>query len=88
MRQRNSYDGPEVRPLGERCVVGFGSTGGPPKLPVLYNNLTQIVQTKTHVLLMAEMNHDARIIRLNAEFPANSQYPWMGILLATTKETV
>ena len=78
MRQRNSYDGPEVRPLGERCVVGFGSTGGPPKLPVLYNNLTQIVQTETHVLLMAEMNHDARIIRLNAELPANSQYPWMG----------
>jgi hypothetical protein len=78
MRQRNSYDGPEVRPLGERCVVGFGSTGGPPKLPVLYNNLTQIVQTKTHVLLMAEMNHDARVIRLNAKFPANSQYPWMG----------
>ena len=78
VRQRNSYDGPEVRPLGERCVVGFGSTGGPPKLPVLYNNLTQIVQTETHVLLMAEMNHDARIIRLNAEFPANSQYPWMG----------
>ena len=78
MRQRNSYDGPEVRPLGERCVVGFGSTGGPPKLPVLYNNLTQIVQTKTHVLLMAEMNHDARIVRLNTEFPANSQYPWMG----------
>ena len=78
MRQRNSYDGPEVRPLGERCVVGFGSTGGPPKLPVLYNNLTQIVQTETHVLLMAEMNHDARIIRLKAELPANSQYPWMG----------
>ena len=58
--------------------MGFGSTGGPPKLPVLYNNLTQIVQTETHVLLMAEMNHDARIIRLNAELPANSQYPWMG----------
>ena len=78
MLQRNSYDGPEVRPLGERCVVGFGSTGGPPKLPVLYNNLSQIVQTKTHVLLMAEMNHDARIIRLNTEFPANTQYLCMG----------
>ncbi|MCH1599728.1 MAG: hypothetical protein L7S70_05045, partial [Pseudomonadales bacterium] len=78
MRRRNSYDGPEVRPLGERCVVGFGSTGGPPKLPVLYNNLTQIVQTEDYVLLLAEMNHDARVIRLNAEFPENTQYPWMG----------
>ena len=78
MRRRNSYDGPEVRPLGERCVVGFGSTGGPPKLPVLYNNLTHIVQTEDYVLLLAEMNHDARVIRLNAELPENTQYPWMG----------
>ncbi len=78
MRRRNSYDGPEVRPLGERCVVGFGSTGGPPKLPVLYNNLTQIVQTEGYILLLAEMNHDARVIRLNAEWPEHTQYPWMG----------
>ena len=30
------FDGPEVRPLGERCIIGFGSTGSPPMLPVLY----------------------------------------------------
>ena len=78
MRQRNSYDGPEVRPLGERCVVGFGSTGGPPKLPVLYNNMTQIVQTENYVMLMAEMNHDVRIIRLESEFQNPPQYKWMG----------
>jgi hypothetical protein len=48
-QRRGGYDGPEIRPLGERCVVGFGSTGGPPKLPVLYNNNTQIVQTKDYV---------------------------------------
>ena len=78
MTRRESYDGPEVRPLGERCVVGFGSTGGPPKLPVLYNNLTEIVQTRDYVVLLAEMNHDARIIRLNAEFPAFSFNPWTG----------
>jgi hypothetical protein len=78
MTRRESYDGPEVRPLGERCVVGFGSTGGPPKLPVLYNNLTEIVQTRDYVVLLAEMNHDARIIRLNAEFPAFSFNPWSG----------
>lgn len=78
MRIRNSYDGPEVRPLGERCVVGFGSTGGPPKLPVLYNNNTQIVQTKDYVVLLAEMNHDARIIRLNGEFQDPPFNYWMG----------
>ena len=78
MALRNSYDGPEVRPLGERCIVGFGSSGGPPKLPVLYNNLTQIVQTKEHVVLLAEMNHDARIVRIDADFQEPPMYPWLG----------
>ncbi len=78
MVSRNTYDGPEVRPLGERCVVGFGSTGGPPKLPVLYNNMTQIVQNRDYVMLMAEMNHDVRIIRLNGEFQSPPQEKWMG----------
>ena len=40
-----NFDGPERRPLGERCLVGFGSTSGPPMLPVLYNNHYQIQQT-------------------------------------------
>ncbi|MEX0618543.1 MAG: hypothetical protein WDZ76_02305 [Pseudohongiellaceae bacterium] len=76
--RRNSYDGPEVRPLGERCVVGFGSTGGPPKLPVLYNNNTQIVQNEDYVVLLAEMNHDARIIRLDSDFQQPANNYWMG----------
>ncbi len=78
MQRRQSYDGPEVRPLGERCVVGFGSSGGPPKLPVLYNNLTQIIQTPGHVVLVAEMNHDARIVRMNSPHIDPPQYPWLG----------
>lgn len=78
MRSRNSYDGPETRPLGERCMVGFGSSGGPPKLPVLYNNLTQIVQTPGYVVLLAEMNHDARIVRIDADFQDPPLYPWLG----------
>lgn len=78
MQRRQSYDGPEVRPLGERCVVGFGSSGGPPKLPVLYNNMTEIVQTENYVVLMAEMNHDARIIRLNSDYQNPPMNQWMG----------
>ena len=78
MQRRQSYDGPEVRPLGERCIVGFGSSGGPPKLPVLYNNLTQIVQTGEYVVLLAEMNHDARIVRLNSTHRDPPLYPWLG----------
>ncbi|NKB33575.1 MAG: hypothetical protein GKR91_10810 [Pseudomonadales bacterium] len=78
MDRRNTYDGPEVRPIGERCVIGFGSSPGPPKLPVLYNNLTQIVQTKDHVVLMAEMVHDARIVRIGGEFQDPPTNPWLG----------
>ena len=44
-----AYDDPERRPLGERCLLGFGSTSGPPVLPnYFYNNLHQIVQTHGH----------------------------------------
>ena len=74
----NAFDGPEQRPLGERCVVGFGSTGGPPMLPVLYNNNYQIVQTREHVMIHVEMNHDARIIRLGGAHPPSHVRPWMG----------
>ena len=42
------FDDPESRPLAERCLLGFGSTSGPPTLPnYFYNNLKQIVQTPT-----------------------------------------
>jgi hypothetical protein len=71
-------DNPETRLLGERCIVGFGSTGGPPMLPVLYNNNYQIVQSPGHVLILVEMNHDARIIRIGAERLPAAIRPWMG----------
>lgn len=76
--QYTRYDGPEVRPLGERCLVGFGSTGGPPMLPVLYNNNYQIVQNKDHVLILVEMNHDVRTVRLNSEHPPAHVKKWLG----------
>ena len=73
-----AFDGPEQRPLGERCIVGFGSTGGPPMLPVLYNNHYQFVQTPEHVMILVEMNHDVRIVRLNDKHHTNSIKPWLG----------
>ena len=73
---RNTFDGPETRPMAERCLVGFGSTGGPPMINVMYNNTYQFVQTKDYVLINVEMNHDARIIPLGA---ANMDvYQWLG----------
>jgi len=61
------YDGPESLADSERCIVGFGSTGGPPMLPVLYNNFKRIVQTDSHVVILVEMVHDARIVRMNSQ---------------------
>lgn len=75
---RSGYDGPEQRPLGERCLVGFGSSGGPPMLPVLYNNHYQIVQNDDYVMILVEMNNDARIIRLNSTHQDASIQPWLG----------
>jgi hypothetical protein len=57
-----SYNGPETRPIGERCLVGFGNTGGPVMTNVLYNNHYQIVQSPSYVVIDIEMVHDARII--------------------------
>jgi hypothetical protein len=72
------YDDPELRPLGERCLLGFGSTAGPPMLPVLYNNTKRIVQNEDTVVILVEMNHDARIVRMNAEHAPEDQRFWLG----------
>ena len=72
------YDDPELRPLGERCLLGFGSTSGPPMLPTLYNNVKRIVQTPDHVMILVEMVHDARIIRLNSEHVPPDVLKWTG----------
>jgi hypothetical protein len=75
----NTYNDPEQRPLGERCLLGFGSTSGPPALPnYFYNNLHQIVQTQDHVMILSEMVHDARIIRMNSEHLPDHIRHWMG----------
>jgi hypothetical protein len=72
------YDDPESRPTGERCLLGFGSTSGPPMLPVLYNNLKRIIQTPEYVMILVVMNHDARIIRMNAEHEPPEVRRWLG----------
>jgi hypothetical protein len=55
-------DGPEQRSIQERCLV-FGA--GPPMVPGPYNNNVQIVQTPNAVVIMNEMIHDARIVRMD-----------------------
>ncbi len=75
----DAYNDPEQRPLGERCIVGFGSTSGPPILPTyFYNNLHQIVQTPGHILILTEMVHDARVIRMNERHLPPTIRKWLG----------
>lgn len=71
-------NGPEGRALGERCIIGFGSTGGPPMNNVLYNNMYQFVQTDDYLMIMVEMVHDTRIIPINGEHRPDELQPWLG----------
>ncbi|MBM41522.1 MAG: hypothetical protein CL483_06325 [Acidobacteria bacterium] len=47
------------RPLSERCV-----TYGVPRLGAGYNSYYQVFQSKDYVVILHEMNHDARVIPL------------------------
>src|SRR6185503_11202284 len=76
--RRGNFDNPENRSLGERCILSFGSSAGPPMLPLLYNNNYQIVQTKDEVAIEVEMVHDLRHIRLAGAHPPANVKLWMG----------
>jgi hypothetical protein len=74
-----SYDNPENRSVGERCIVGFGRNAGPPMFPNgWYNNNYQIVQGSTEVAIDVEMVHDVRHVRLNARHRTDDIRPWFG----------
>jgi hypothetical protein len=75
---QRAFDGPEGRPLGERCLAAFGNASGPPMLPVIYNSNYQIVQSPEHVMILVEMPHDARIVHLNGKRLPEAIRPWLG----------
>jgi hypothetical protein len=59
--------------------MGFSSTAGPPALPnYFYNNLKQIVQTRDTILILNEMIHDARVVRIGGTHLPASIRKWMG----------
>jgi hypothetical protein len=78
-------DGPEDRPLMDRCLL-FPTTG-PPMLPSFYNGtpygpLTtnyQIVQTHDYLAIFIEHNHESRVIPLDGRphLPPNVRQ-WLG----------
>ena len=69
-------DNPEDRGNTERCVH-FGSAG-----PVLrngmYNNTLQIVQTPDHVMILGEMVHEVRVIKINGQHGPAAIPQWSG----------
>jgi hypothetical protein len=78
-RGMGSFDNPEQRSLGERCILSFGRNAGPPMFPNgFYNNNYEILQTKDQVAIQVEMVHDTRIIPLNAKHRTDGQRPLMG----------
>ena len=61
--QEHPSDSPADRFLTERCIV-FGG-GAAPLFPEPYNNNYYIVQTPDYVTIMAEINHEVRIIPID-----------------------
>ena len=69
-------DNPEDRTLPDRCIVGENTWQGMVMMPTLYNNTYVIQEGKDAVVVVLEMSHEPRIIRLNAQ---HSPYPnWYG----------
>ena len=70
-------EGPEDRPLSERCIVRPNT--GPPMTPTGYNNNFELVQIPGYVLIFNEQIHDARIIPMDGRphLPQNIRQ-WMG----------
>jgi hypothetical protein len=69
-------DGPEGRPLSDRCLKAFSSST--PFLSSVYNNNMQIIQSPDHVVLVVEMVHDARIVKIDAEHAQLPYKKWLG----------
>ena len=60
-------------------TVRYPRRPGPPVLPnYFYNNLHQIVQTRDAVMILTEMVHDARIVRMNTQHLPKKIRKWMG----------
>lgn len=71
------FDNIEERPTAERCLTPFGSFA--PIMNSPDTNYVQIVQTPRCVAIVAEKNHDARIVKLDAApTPPDAPPVWMG----------
>ncbi len=74
---QHQWDGPESRPLAERCIM-WGNEG-PPMMPAGYNADLQIVQGEGYVSVVQEMIHDTRVIPTDGRpHLPDSVHQWFG----------
>jgi hypothetical protein len=71
-------DGAELQLIDDRCILPIGNNAGPVMLPLPNNSNYQIVQTKDHTVILVEMIHDARIVRMNSRHRTDGQRPYLG----------
>lgn len=71
-------DGPELQAVDDRCILPIGFNAGPVMLPLPNNSNYQIIQTADYAVILVEMIHDARIIRLNSQHRIDGQRPYLG----------
>jgi hypothetical protein len=70
-------EGPEDRPLTDRCIVRPNT--GPPLTPTGYNNNFQLMQASGYVVIFNEQIHDARIVPMDGRpHLPQSVRQWMG----------
>jgi hypothetical protein len=66
-QRAHQWDGPENRPLAERCILWPNE--GPPMMPVGYNGNLEIAQSPGYIAIEQEMIHDTRIIPIGGNHP-------------------
>jgi hypothetical protein len=72
------WDSAESNQLDDRCLIMAGP--GPPMMDAGYNSNYHIVQTAGHVMILAEMIHDVRVIPLDGRpQPPSAVRQWMGL---------
>jgi hypothetical protein len=71
----SAVDNPEQRPPLERCL---GSNGAPPMQPNPEGNYYKFLQTPDTTVIMSEVVHDARMVRMRSTHSPAAITSWLG----------
>jgi len=71
-----AFDGPEARPGAERCLMA--TSAAPPVTVVPADDLRQIVQTQSSIVIASEELHEARVVRMNTQHGPAAITSWLG----------